>query len=183
MHDGKVPIRRAGLGTRRLLAFALQRGTSSKGGITLIDEVEHGLEPHRIRQLIKKLAPEDKVGQIIMSSHSPVPLVELSAESLQLVRSQDGNCTRRLEIRRRDWLQNSGASGSSDSRRCFLNARNRRSFTTNLSGRNTSPAFPRLAISARMRILVRGRPFPLNISPMFSPTISPSRNPVPKARE
>jgi hypothetical protein len=44
LHDGNIPIRRAGLGTRRLLALALQRDAMSKGGIALIDEVEHGLK-------------------------------------------------------------------------------------------------------------------------------------------
>lgn len=61
LHDGKVPTRRAGLGTRRLLAVAMQREAASQSGLTMVDELEQGLEPHRIRRLLRVLrgrAPE-----------------------------------------------------------------------------------------------------------------------------
>lgn len=51
LHDGNVPLRQAGLGTRRLVTMSLQHNekkTSARP--TLIDEVEHGLEPHRLRR-------------------------------------------------------------------------------------------------------------------------------------
>lgn len=90
LHDGNIPLRRAGLGTRRLLTFALQREVAKAGGITLVDEVEHGLEPHRIRFLVRALRPEDRLGQVIMTTHSPVVAEELGAVSLKIVRSNDG---------------------------------------------------------------------------------------------
>jgi len=90
LHDGEVPLRRAGLGTRRLLTFALQREAAKAGGITLVDEVEHGLEPHRIRSLVRTLRPEQGRGQIIMTTHSPVVIQELDASRLRIVRSVDG---------------------------------------------------------------------------------------------
>ena len=55
LHDGKVPLRLAGTGTQRLLAIALQMDTVEQGGISLIDEIEYGLEPHRICQLLRLL--------------------------------------------------------------------------------------------------------------------------------
>jgi hypothetical protein len=90
LHDGDVPLRRAGLGTKRLLTFALQREAAKAGGITLIDEVEHGLEPHRIRSLVRTLRPDGDKGQVIMTTHSPVVIQELDASCLRIVRSVDG---------------------------------------------------------------------------------------------
>ncbi len=90
LYDGEVPLRRAGLGTRRLLTFALQREVAKAGGITLVDEVEHGLEPHRIRSLVRTLRPEGGRGQVIMTTHSPVVIQELDASCLRIVRSVDG---------------------------------------------------------------------------------------------
>lgn len=90
LHDGEVPLRRAGLGTRRLLTFALQREIAKAGGITLVDEVEHGLEPHRIRSLVRILQPEGGCGQIIMTTHSPVVIQELDVSCLRIVRSING---------------------------------------------------------------------------------------------
>lgn len=66
LHDGKIPVRRTGLGTRRLLISAIQRELAKKGAITLVDEVEHGLEPHRILHFLKALRlDEGNKGQVI----------------------------------------------------------------------------------------------------------------------
>jgi energy-coupling factor transporter ATP-binding protein EcfA2 len=93
LHDGQIPLRRAGLGTRRLLAVAMQREAAKVGGITLIDEVEYGLEPHRLRRLLRILRDTADHGgraQILMTTHAPVVLHELSAPELRVVRSEDG---------------------------------------------------------------------------------------------
>jgi ABC-type thiamine transport system ATPase subunit len=93
LHDGDVPLRRAGLGTRRLLAVAMQREVAKDGGVTLIDEVEQGLEPHRIRHLLRVLRGTDDSGQsrhVLMTTHAPVVLEELKAEQLRVVRAKDG---------------------------------------------------------------------------------------------
>jgi len=55
LHDGGVPLRLAGLGTRRLATLAIQRSAIAEGAIVLIDEIEHGLEPHRIIGAISQL--------------------------------------------------------------------------------------------------------------------------------
>ncbi len=49
LHDGAgVPLRSLGLGSIRLLTAGLQRKAADQSTIILIDELEHGLEPHRI---------------------------------------------------------------------------------------------------------------------------------------
>ena len=100
LHDGKVPTRRAGLGTRRLLAVAMQREAAAQSGLTVVDEFEHGLEPHRIRRLLRVLrgrAPEGDglaQGQLILTTHSPTVLEELkSCEVAVTRRAPDGEVT------------------------------------------------------------------------------------------
>lgn len=105
LHDGAVPARQAGLGTRRLVALALQRSAVREGAVLLVDEVEHGLEPYRLRHLVRMLRPGNKVdpdaapsavtpnGQVFMTTHSNIAVVELEAKELHVVRCQDGVTT------------------------------------------------------------------------------------------
>lgn len=93
LHDGDVPVRRAGLGSRRLLAVAMQRELAKARGLTLIDEIEHGLEPHRIRlvlQILRGSSVSENAGDALMTTHAPVVLQELEASQLRIVRSTDG---------------------------------------------------------------------------------------------
>lgn len=103
LHDGSVPVRQAGLGSRRLLALALQRSAIRDGAVVLIDEVEHGLEPHRLRHLIRVLRPATylridadhghattRSGQVFMTTHSSVAVVEAAAAEIYVVRSVAG---------------------------------------------------------------------------------------------
>jgi putative ATP-dependent endonuclease of the OLD family len=55
LHDGKLPLRRLGTGSSRLIVSALQHDAGGSH-IALIDEVEHGLEPHRIARLLNYLS-------------------------------------------------------------------------------------------------------------------------------
>jgi hypothetical protein len=95
LHDDGVPLRLAGLGTRRLATLAIQKSAISEGAIMLIDEIEHGLEPHRIIGAIAQLkgaqtkANEGKkpVGQVLMTTHSDVALAEAGALFLQVVQT------------------------------------------------------------------------------------------------
>lgn len=100
LHDGRVPTRRAGLGTRRLLAVAMQREAAAQSGLTIVDEFEHGLEPHRIRRLLRVLrgrAPEGDglaKGQLILTTHSPTVLHELESSEVAVTRrALDGTAT------------------------------------------------------------------------------------------
>lgn len=99
IYEGNVPVRMRGLGTRRLVTLALQSLSVRNGAIVLIDEVEAGLEPHRIRNLLVKLrkaaeadqnSKELAVGQVIMTTHSPSVIRTLSVRDLRVVRSTNG---------------------------------------------------------------------------------------------
>lgn len=95
LHDSGVPLRLAGLGTRRLATLAIQKSAIAEGAIVLIDEIEHGLEPHRIIGAIaqlkadqaKALEQRKPTGQILMTTHSDVALGEAGAESLRVVQT------------------------------------------------------------------------------------------------
>lgn len=96
LHDGEIPVRRAGLGTRRLVTFAIQSELMNRGSALLIDEIEHGLEPHRIRRLLDLLRERSEKGteeQIILTTHSPVVVVELDAGMLWTVGNIEGTVT------------------------------------------------------------------------------------------
>lgn len=93
LHDGKgVPLAGLGIGSTRLLVTALQKEVASKTGITLLDELEHGLEPHRIIRLIQLLGAKEKnpAQQAFVTTHSPVALREFSGDQLFRVRKADG---------------------------------------------------------------------------------------------
>src|SRR5690606_2569812 len=56
LHDGNgVPLRSLGVGSSRLLLAGLQREASKSSTVLLIDEIEHGLEPHRVTRLLESL--------------------------------------------------------------------------------------------------------------------------------
>lgn len=96
LHTGPVPLRRSGLGTRRLLAVAMQRAGAARQGLVLVDEFEHGLEPHRIRQLIRALRGRPPApgafagGQLILTTHSPAVISELDATEISIIRRTAG---------------------------------------------------------------------------------------------
>lgn len=95
LHDGKLPLRRLGTGSSRLIVSALQHDAGCSH-IALIDELEYGLEPHRIARLLKYLkSPTTDDGkilatQIFMTTHSPVVIRELTASDIFAVRSEAG---------------------------------------------------------------------------------------------
>ena len=108
LHDSnRVPVRGCGLGSRRLTGLAIQHEGLGPDSILLIDEIEHGLEPHRIRRLIKRLC-EDRQdsasnnstdsssgtrrssGQVFITTHSPTPIMALGIECLRFVRCENG---------------------------------------------------------------------------------------------
>jgi predicted ATP-binding protein involved in virulence len=64
----------------RLLVAGLQRAAAETAAIVLIDEVEYGLEPHRLARLLDSLGAKDAAPplQVFMTSHSPVAIRELS---------------------------------------------------------------------------------------------------------
>ena len=95
LHDGKLPLSRLGTGSSRLIVAALQHDAGSSQ-LALIDEIEHGLEPHRIARLLKYLtasapdAEKTPPSQIFMTTHSPVVIRELTAADIFSVRCNAG---------------------------------------------------------------------------------------------
>ena len=92
-NESGVPLRGLGVGSTRLLIAGLQRKAASETTIMLVDETEHGLEPHRIIRFLASLGAKEKEPplQVFMTTHSPVVLRELSGSQLFVVRRQDGN--------------------------------------------------------------------------------------------
>lgn len=95
LHDGETPTRLYGLGSRRLVTLALQREHTIAGGAVIVDEVEHGLEPHRLRRLLRIIRSDASSTSgsnslVVLTTHSPIAVSELRAEDLGLVRNSDG---------------------------------------------------------------------------------------------
>lgn len=92
LHDNEgVPLRRMGVGSVRLLSSALLAGVSSNP-IMLIDELEYGLEPHRIIRLLHAVGSKetDPKRQVFLTTHSPVAIAELEVGQIWLVRGNNG---------------------------------------------------------------------------------------------
>lgn len=95
LHDeAGVPLRRLGVGSTRLLVAGLQR-RAAEAATVLVDEVEHGLEPHRIVRLLHSLGSKEAPAplQVFMNTHSPTVLEELSGDQLFVVRNQGDHHT------------------------------------------------------------------------------------------
>lgn len=99
LHDGDLPLRTLGTGSSRLIVSALQHNARGSH-IALVDEIEHGLEPHRIARLLKYLlvppasdtaSADAPAPQIFLTTHSEVVLRELSAPNIHAVRCNDGH--------------------------------------------------------------------------------------------
>lgn len=91
LSDDNIPVRQLGSGSKKLLASSLQVESTKEGAILLFDEIETGLEPHRLRNLIRVLKRElEQKGQIISTTHSSVAIVEFNASSIVIVRNDNG---------------------------------------------------------------------------------------------
>ena len=89
LHDNDIPLKRLGLGSRRMLLCGIQQAGLASGHVTLFDEVEFGLEPYRIARLIKHIR-EDQAGQYFLTTHSPAVLRELTIEELYILHKREG---------------------------------------------------------------------------------------------
>jgi len=90
LHDEVVPLRLKGKGSKRLISMAIQSVLVQCGGIILIDEIEQGLEPDRVKHLVRSLK-KDNAGQIFLTTHSSDVITELEAEDLVIVNNNQGN--------------------------------------------------------------------------------------------
>lgn len=83
-HDGvQLPLASWGAGTRRLSALAIAEENQGEAPITLVDEVERGLEPYRQRSLIDKL--QGGTSQVFLTTHSPAAIAAASKAALWYV--------------------------------------------------------------------------------------------------
>lgn len=95
LHDGDVPLRLSGVGTRRLVTAAIQRQSLKEDGAILVDEIEHGLEPHRLLHLVRTLLPKqgEPGPQAFVTTHSSTVVAEVGANGVCIVRNTDGKVT------------------------------------------------------------------------------------------
>ncbi len=92
--DGKVPLTLRGKGSQRLLSIGLNIQSFSGNTLLLIDEVETGLEPYRLKSLIAELRSIcAESGQVIMTTHSPVALAECTTKEIMIIQSVEGETT------------------------------------------------------------------------------------------
>lgn len=89
LHDEKIPLRLKGKGTKRLVSIALQMALAESGGIMLIDEIEQGLEPDRVKHLVRTLYKDNK-GQIFIATHSQGVIEELEVENILILDNDKG---------------------------------------------------------------------------------------------
>ncbi len=93
LHDARgVPLRNLGVGSSRLLVAGLQSLAGDQAAVTLVDELEHGLEPFRISRLLQALGSKAKTPgpQVFLTTHSSVAVRELAASQLWRVLPDDG---------------------------------------------------------------------------------------------
>ena len=113
LHDGQIPMTQLGRGSQRLATIAMQTHAVDASGGVLIDEVEVGLDPHRLLSLLSSLRARSKSGegQVIMTTHSPLVIEAVEVDDLHIVRkTSDGVVTvtrvpHELEGARRGYVQ------------------------------------------------------------------------------
>jgi hypothetical protein len=84
LHEDSVPFRLKGKGSKRLASIAIQSVLVRNGGIMLIDELEQGLEPDRVKQAVRSLGGHH-AGQIFITTHSRDAITELGAAPLLFI--------------------------------------------------------------------------------------------------
>ena len=89
LFDGPIPLTNFGLGTRRLAGAAVQQVAHDNAAILLVDEIEYGLEPHRLMRLLHHVRKKDAFSQVFVTTHSPTALQYLEPADLMTVRSSD----------------------------------------------------------------------------------------------
>lgn len=67
-----LPLASWGAGTRRIAALEIAATLQADTSVTVIDEIERGLEPYRLRQLMTTL--DRTFGQCFVTTHSPVAI-------------------------------------------------------------------------------------------------------------
>lgn len=91
LFDGDTPLTQMGTGSQRLLSMGLNIKSSTGDSLLLVDEIETGLEPYRIRSLINEFRnTHEHLGQVIFTTHSPIVVAECVVGELSVVQSKNG---------------------------------------------------------------------------------------------
>lgn len=89
--EGSTPLSQRGTGSQKLLSIGLNIQSFSGNALLLIDEIETGLEPYRLKSLIAELrATHENSGQVIFTTHSPVAVTECTIKELVIINSKAG---------------------------------------------------------------------------------------------
>jgi putative ATP-dependent endonuclease of the OLD family len=79
----QLPLASWGAGTRRMAALVIAEQNQGEAPITLVDEIERGLEPYRQRALMAKL--QEGPAQVFVTTHSPYAIAAASTAALWYV--------------------------------------------------------------------------------------------------
>ncbi|XOQ51788.1 MAG: hypothetical protein ACFWT7_00175 [Succiniclasticum sp.] len=90
LFDDNVPLSLFGTGTRKLLSMGLNIDQTNDASLLLIDELEIGLEPYRLKSVINHFRKMQALHQIIVTTHSPVALAEANYNEVYVVHSDNG---------------------------------------------------------------------------------------------
>lgn len=95
LHDGDIPANSLGTGSKRLAALALQLAAADSESIVLVDEIEFGLEPHRLLHVLRLLRERQTAGtgQVFVTTHSPLVIEAVKASDLWVTRERGGAVT------------------------------------------------------------------------------------------
>jgi putative ATP-dependent endonuclease of the OLD family len=84
----QLPLSSWGAGTRRLSALAIAEQNQGENPVTVVDEIERGLEPYRQRVLLGKL--QRGKSQVFVTTHSPAAIAAASQAAIWYV-DHDGH--------------------------------------------------------------------------------------------
>jgi putative ATP-dependent endonuclease of the OLD family len=79
----RLPLASWGSGTRRIAALTIAEQNQGEAPVTLVDEIERGLEPYRQRSMMEKL--QTGKSQVFVTTHSPSALSAASKAALWYV--------------------------------------------------------------------------------------------------
>lgn len=90
LYESNVPLTNYGLGSKRLASLGVQQLAASGKSILLLDEIEHGLEPHRLIRLIQYIQSDQNYAQVFVTTHSPVAVEQASTDNIAIVQNKNG---------------------------------------------------------------------------------------------
>ncbi len=93
LYESNVPLTNYGLGSKKLAGLAIQQLAALGKSILILDEIEQGLEPHRLVQLIRYIQSDITYSQVFITTHSPVAVEQVSTDNLAVVQNVDGKMT------------------------------------------------------------------------------------------